>query len=89
MSLVNDDSKIKWQQLTLLQPTVDYSTNTNKSRELYSLLSNLERKDICLRIAPVSFLVPGLMLGYLLPLPYRIQERSLHLINTLIPIYFL
>jgi hypothetical protein len=38
-----DDSKIKWQQLTLLQPTVDYSTNTNKSRELNSLLSNLER----------------------------------------------
>ena len=25
---------IKWQQLTLLQPTTNYNTNGNKSREL-------------------------------------------------------
>ena len=29
---------IKWQQLTLLQPTTNYNTNGNKSRELLSLL---------------------------------------------------
>ena len=28
---------IKWQQLTLLQPTTNYNTNGNKSRELLSL----------------------------------------------------